>query len=106
MTLTDPLRPQMAGRPKLLNYPMAVPLLMCMPSSPDTSLVLAMLPREVGMFSWHEADCENLSIGSLLVAYHTNPEWVLQEIFHWKPPTPAEIKPATNSLPSLEELGL
>lgn len=106
MTLTDPLRPQMGGRPKLLNYPMAVPQLMLMPLGLEHTQTSVMLPREVGMFSWHEAPLLNSHLSLLLQTYHEDPERVLEEIFHWKPPTPVEAKPTTNSLPSIEELGL
>ncbi len=116
MMLTDPTRPQIAGRPAYGNPPIAaLPNLSIIPTSPTHVRVGAMLCTAPGTFEWHHCETEMALLPGFFLKYYTDPEGALELLFQYKvpefrrpsttyTPRPAGAKAGAQSL--LAELGL
>lgn len=109
MTLTDPRRKLVAGRPALASGSM-VPDLHLLPLSAELTEIRVMLPMEANGYSWHGTTAHNSHLSAVLTAYHTDPEAMLTQVFAWTPPVgraaEGRAKPAKPHALTLDELDL
>ncbi len=109
MTLNDPLRPQMSGRPAYGSPPIAVlPELLFWPTGGGLTRISAFLATGDNNFSRFEALWDTAMVPVVLREYRDDPEALLAKLFSWAPPR-ARAKAATvpqgKSQVSLSDLG-